>query len=108
MNWQELMQRNVTDKLHELANYYRGSVDGEKKGPINWFDDVVFLTSYFTNQCVEYIRGTISAMTGLLESQPVLALRLQLSIALAVTLDFATNVIRVICFLLSLKTRLLL
>ncbi|EFX83255.1 hypothetical protein DAPPUDRAFT_315704 [Daphnia pulex] len=94
LNWQELMERNVTDKLHELANYYRGSVDGEKKGPVNWFDDVVFLTSYFTNRCVEYIRGTISAMTGLLESQPVLALRLQLSIALAVTLDFATNVIR--------------
>jgi hypothetical protein len=94
LNWQELMEKNVTSKLHELATYYRGSVDGERKGQSNWFDDVVFLASHFANQCVEYIRGAISAMTGLLDSQPVLALRLQLSVALALTLDFATNVIR--------------
>lgn len=99
MNWQELMEKNVTSKLHELATYYRGSVDGERKGQSNWFDDVVFLASHFANQCVEYIRGAISAMTGLLDSQPVLALRLQLSVALALTLDFATNVIRVISLL---------
>ena len=98
MNWQEVMEKNVTFKLDELATNYRGD-DGEKKGQLNSFDDVVFLAKYFTNQCVEYIRGAISAMTGLLDSQPVLALRLQLSVALALTLDFATNVIRVISLL---------
>lgn len=89
------MVKSVSVKLHEVATYYRGSADGERKGQTNWFDDVVFLTSYFANQCVEYIRGAISATIGILDSQPVRALRLQLTLALAATLNFATHVIQV-------------
>lgn len=94
LNWQELMVKSVSVKLHEVATYYRGSADGERKGQSNWFDDVVFLASYFTNQCVGYIRGAINATIGILDSQPVRALRLQLSLALAATLDFATEVVQ--------------
>lgn len=89
------MVKSVSVKLHEVATYYRGSADGERKGQSNWFDDIVFLASYFANQCVGYIRGAINATIGILDSQPVRALRLQLSLALAATLDFATEVVQV-------------
>ena len=91
-----MMVKGLPVKLHELAMYYRGSADGERKGhKANMMDDVIFLAGYFANRCVEFIRGAINAVTGVLESQPIMALRLQLSIALAITLDFATRVIQV-------------
>ncbi len=99
LNWKELIVKGLPVKLHELAMYYRGSADGDRKGSeANMVDDVIFLVGYFTNRCVEYIRGAIKAVTGIMESQPVMALRLQLSLALALTLDFATRVIQVSYF----------
>lgn len=95
LNWKEIMVKGIPMKLHELASYYRGSASGERKGPVNLIDDVVFLAGHFANQCVNFIRGALKAVTGILESQPVMALRLQLSVALAITLDFATRVIQV-------------
>lgn len=90
-----MMVKGLPATLHELANYYRGSTDGERKGPVNLIDDVTFLASHFANRCVDYIRGALKTVTGMLDSQPVMALRLQLSVALAITLDFATRVIQV-------------
>ena len=103
-----MMIKGLPVKLHELAMYYRGSSDGERKGQeANMMDDVIFLVGYFTNRTVEFIRGAINAVTGILESQPIMALRLQLSIALAVTLDFATRVIQVSYFITSSKKNFL-
>lgn len=89
------MVKGIPMKLHELASYYRGSANGDRKGPVDFIDDVLFLAGHFANQCVNYIRGALKAVTGMLESQPVMALRLQLSVALAITLDFTTRVIQV-------------
>ena len=101
-NWKELMVKGVPAKVHEIAMYYRGSADGDRKGKANFFDDIMFLIGYFANRCVEYIRGAINSIMSIPESQPILALRLQLSVALAVMLDFTARVIRVMHFKLLL------
>ncbi len=83
-------------KLHQVAVYYRNSVEGDRKGSeAKIIDDVIFLAGYFTNRCVECIRGAISTVTGITECQSIITIRLQLSLALAITLDFATRVLQV-------------
>ena len=92
--FRELMAVGVSGKLNQLANYYRTLTGGEKH-EVNMFNDAVFLISYFTNLCVDYIRNIIAIVAQLPQSQPVMYLRIQLSNALAVGLDFATRVVTV-------------
>ena len=96
LNWKEIIVKGLPTKINELANYYRGTADGERKRPANLIDDVIFLATYFATRCVDFIRGAITALTGIMDSQPVMALRLQLSVALAVVLDFSNRVIQVL------------
>lgn len=89
------MVKGLPRKIHELAAYYRGSPEGERKRPVDLMDDIVFLTFYFTNKCLDFIRGALKVVTSIADTQPVRALRLQLSLALATLLEFSDGVIKV-------------
>lgn len=94
LNWNEMMLIGLPAHLNKMANAYRKS-SGVDTRPANAIEDVVFLSSYLVNRTVELIRGALSVITGLADSQLVRSLHLQLSIALAVSLDFLTRIIRV-------------
>lgn len=96
IQFRELMAVGVSGKLHQLANFYRASTGGQKQDQVNVFSDTIFLVSYFTNLCIDYIRNIAAMIAHLADSQLVLQLRIQLSNALAVGLDFATRVITVL------------
>lgn len=89
------MAVGVSGKLHQLANYYRTLTGVGKRDEVSAFNDTIFLVSYFTNLCVDYIRNIVSIVAQLPQSQPVMTLRIQLSNALAVGLDFSTRVVTV-------------
>lgn len=93
-NWKDLTLKSLPVHLNNLANAYRKS-SGIDARPVNTLEDVVFLSSYLINRAVEIIRGALSIVTNLVETQPVRALRLQLSIALATAIDFLTRIVQV-------------
>lgn len=94
-NWKDLTLKSLPVHLNNLANAYRKS-SGIDARPVDTLEDVVFLSSFLINRAVEIIRGALSIVTNLVETQPIRALRLQLSIALATSLDFISRIVRVV------------
>jgi len=95
LNWKEMTVTGLPVQLNNLANAYRKS-SGVDSRPVDTIEDVVFLASYLINRSVEIIRGALSIVTNLVESQPVRALRLQLAIALATALDFLSRIFQIV------------
>jgi len=90
-NWKEMAFVGLPSKLNQFANQYRGKDEAVRPG--NTLEDVTFLAGYWMKQCVELLRSAVNVTNKMANSEAVLALRMQLSIALAVALDSVSRVV---------------
>ena len=80
-------------KLSQLASQYRGKDEVISPGTV--MEDVAFLAGYWMKKCVEVLRNALAVTAKMANSETVQALRMQLSIALAIALDSASRVVMV-------------
>ena len=104
INWKDIAIHGLPNKLHQLARQYRPSVNGDKKETpsASVVEDIKFLATHFANQCVEYTQEALKSLNGVTETQAVKSLRVQLSVAVAVTVKFASRVVVVLSIMIVL------
>ena len=90
-NWKEIAFVGLPSKLNQLANQYRGKDETIRPG--NTMEDVTFLAGYWMKKCVELLRNALAVTYKMANSDAVLALRMQLSIALAIALDSVSRIV---------------
>ena len=89
------MQNGPFAALNKIANSYR-SASGLDPRPPNTVGDLIYLISHMMLNIIDIFRGALHMITHLADTQPVRALRVQLTTALAVALDFVTRTIRIV------------
>lgn len=93
-NWKEIAFVGLPSKLNQLANKFRGKDETIRPG--NTMEDVTFLAGYWMKKCVELLRNALAVTYKMANSDAVLALRMQLSIALAIALDSVSRIVMII------------
>lgn len=70
-------------------------------------DDIKFLATHFANRGVENIQAALKSMNGIVETQVIKSLRVQLSVAVAVTVQFASRIMVVLTVTVALTAGIL-
>ena len=89
----ETQTTGILVRLHQIASKYR--TESDKEMQTSAFDDAVVLANVLAQRMTDVLRKSLALAASLPNSDAVRALRLQLSIALTISLDFIGRMARV-------------